>query len=90
MQTVGDACHYFNEHLIVGIKLTRPTTSTPGELGSNGKLLSSRMESSIMLHLDKAGRPEKFIPDSSSSSANEKVFGNVHGSRLTAPTTNGL
>ncbi len=50
MQTVGDACRYFNEHLIVGIKLTRPTTSTPGELGPNGEPNAgiSNMESPLI------------------------------------------
>ncbi len=50
MQTVGDACRYFNEHLIVGIKLTRPTTSTPDELGPNGEPNAgiSNMESPLI------------------------------------------
>ncbi|CAF4733826.1 unnamed protein product, partial [Rotaria sp. Silwood2] len=68
--------------------LTRPTTPIQrGELGPNGILLSSGTESYIVPHLYKADPPEKFISDSSPSSANEKVFGNVGGARLTTATT---
>ncbi len=67
---------------------TSLTSSTRrGELGSNGTLLSSRTESHIVPHLNKVGEPEKFIPPSFSSSANEDVFGNVVGARSIAATT---
>ncbi|CAF4410177.1 unnamed protein product [Rotaria sp. Silwood2] len=68
--------------------LTRPTTPIQrAELWPNGILLSSGTESYIVPHLYKADQPEKFISDSSPSSTNEKVFGNVGGGRLTTATT---
>jgi hypothetical protein len=69
--------------------LTPPiaTTSTGGNLGPNGKLLSPRMESSTMPRLYKVGQPEKFIPDSLPSSVNKKLSGNVGEVHLTASPT---
>ncbi|CAF0881090.1 unnamed protein product [Rotaria sp. Silwood1] len=69
--------------------LTPPiaTTSTGGNLGPNGKLLSPRMEPSTVPRLYKVGQPEKFIPDSLPSSANKKLSGSVGEVQLTASPT---
>ena len=76
-------------HSISPSSLTPPiaTTSTVGSLGSNGQLLSPRIEPRTVPRLYKVGQPEKFIPDSLSSPVNKKLPGNVDEVQLTASPT---
>ncbi|CAF3367274.1 unnamed protein product, partial [Rotaria sp. Silwood2] len=63
------------------------TTSTKDNLGSDGRLLSSRMNLSTIRPLYKAGQSEKFISDSLPSSVNKIVLGHKDEVQLTRSST---
>jgi hypothetical protein len=63
------------------------TTSTGDNLGSDDKLISSRMDSSTTTHLYNVGQPEKFIRYPVSSSINQKLYGNVDEVQLKKSST---
>ncbi|CAF0986434.1 unnamed protein product [Rotaria sp. Silwood1] len=63
------------------------TTSPEDNLRSNGRLFSSKMNSSTTSYLYNVGQSEQFIPHPVPSSINQKLHGNVDEAQLTTSST---
>jgi len=87
-----DVCYSFGDHFKVGIKLNTHASTTYEQQNNLSSMISFYIVLSMYIflaapHFYEAGQLEKFTTDSSSSPANEKIFGNVGGARLTTATT---